>query len=1047
MMKLFNNQSISCLIKILLFMLNAYSRMYAQGGHEYNMEYFNKNHELSQNYIMDIHQDRTGFLWIATRDGLNRYDGYNVRTFRFSNKDTNSICGNFIECIYEDSNGNLWFGTYEGFSRYNPLTEEFTNYTNDLTDSISIRNKSVNEIIEDDYGIIWLGTSKGLYTFDPVTNIYRSYLPDAEDPNSIPFEQCEILFKDDDGDIWVSPEEDFISYYDRENDNFINITSREYSFLHSTFSTFVDGGKNYIYINTSQQNVYRMHKKDRTLSDVSGALSLKNRNCFLTRCSNGQLYLVDGNNISEVKFDPFIKKTVIGDDYKYPVSFSFTFIEKTRDGIIWAGTNGQGLYKFIPRLTKFRTIKYSNRGEHKLSVKSIRAICLDSDDNLWIGGYTTLNVIPNFKEQLKNRKASDLEIFNIDIFNSMNVYSIIEDPFDKDILWIGIEFYSLYKYNKKTGKTVKAEELPGIKNVLTGNRFYELIIDNKKKLWVGTNTGLFCIDLKSKKVTPYYNSEDNPNSISKGNAWTLMEDSSGLIWLGTNLGGVSVIDPETGDIKRFESVEGDSSTLSSNYVQVIHEDRNNNIWIGTQSGLSFYNRNSNSFTNFTDKDGLANDCIYSVLEDNESNLWLSTNKGIIEHDVINNIFNNYDVTYGLQNNEFNRAAYFKDNDGIIYFGGISGITFFNPEEIKQNEYVPNFGIVNFQKFNTDVKPEKSITFAGQMDLQYNDYSFSFEFTSFDFSYPEKNMFSYKMEGFDKDWITTSADKRFAVYTSVEPGNYIFRLKASNSDGVWNENSKSINVNIAPPYWETWWFRISSLLIVAGIMFLLYRSRINRLREEKNIQQDLTKKLINNQEDERKYISAELHDGLGQSLLIVKNNLVLAKRDKNYEEQIEDSIGILSKSISEVSNISHVLHPSELDQLGLVLAVGEMVDRIERASDLKIDCDINPVEELFPKENQITIFRVIQEALNNILKHAGASKVDIYTIAEDNEIRLHIKDNGIGFNASKKKTKGDRPHFGLAGMKERTRMLDGKLKIISEKGEGTEIIITFNKIPR
>lgn len=1013
------------------------------------MDCFTDEDGLSNNLIRDIHQDKIGYLWIATSDGLNRYDGYNFKTFRNNRTDSNSICGNQISSIFEDSNGDLWFGTYNGFCKFDLSTEQFTNYQGVLNDTLSLNNYKINSISEDKFGNIWLATSKGLYNFNPATNKYTEFLPDSANASCIHFDRVRTLFNDKDGDIWIGSFGCGVSYYDSDNNRFINFNSEDYPFLkNKTITSFYDDGAGNIYVSAMLEVSFKIDKKSMNLVDLSDTDIINSVYGYFYESPDKKVYVINDRNIGIFEPGQMKRTDFIDEEYKYPKSFGFQAATKTKEGVIWVGSNGYGLYKFTPKNKQFNTIKYDINKKNRLTINSMRAIFLDSDGNLWLGGYTKLNVIYNFKELAQNTKPGKLDIIEIEKFNGKNVFSIIEDPKDKDILWIGTEFNGLFQYNKKKLVVERLDKKPGFEEHIEGNIFSMFIKDKYNNLWMATNKELLKINTITNQVKRYSYNKDNLNSIDKGEIFVLHEDSNGFIWIGTFTSGISILNPMTDEITRLKNNINVENSLSNNLVISIHEDKKNNVWIGTKSGLNKYSPDSKTFEIYTVDNDLVNDCINAIFEDEFGNIWLSCNKGLSKLNPETKTIQNFDVSYGLQSNSFNSIAYFSDDTGRLYFGGINGITYFNPAKIQDNNHIPNVAITNFQKFNKNVQLDKSLSFTDQLDLSYKDYVFSFEFTAFDFTFPGKNKYAYIMEGFEPEWNYTNADKRFATYTNLDAGEYTFKVKATNNDGIWNETGKSLKVVIAHPYWETWWFRLFTSSVLLGIVFQLYRSRVNWLKREKTMQQKLTEKLIEKQEEERERIAGELHDSIGQDLLIAKNKLFLIPNKNSKDRVFDDISDSLSVAIDGISRISHNLHPLELEELGFTMTLSAMVERVSNSTLIKFKLnsdDIDDIDELINEKKQINLFRIIQEAVNNIIKHSLATTANISIVNDNTQIVIKITDDGVGFDVNDFGIDSQRPHFGLSGMKERVKLLDGKLNISSKPNEGTEIILLINKL--
>lgn len=999
------------------------------------------NDGLSQNSALAIIQDRKGFIWIGTKDGLNRFDGINFKIYR-CRQDKNSLVNNHIKCLYQDSRGNIWIGTYGGLNRFNPETEQFATYQkNDSTDLCS---NLITTILEDSHKNIWIGTNNGL---NKISN-YANATPNGKNEligvssGGEPFKVLDkkvitCLYEDDKKNIWVGTQTNGFyrlaeegrtikklpinpTHSKREMTYFISSITK-YSNDEMLVGTFGQGVLTFD-IQKGKFSRYNLHSNEPS-SVYNYVVEIKNTNdgCYIL--TNRRLYKITKS-----------KTVTLWQNHIVTAPNAFLI---DNSGIIWIGSDGGGIVKLEPFRKKFNTFTKEIYSQNGFSFSSIRAI-LKINGNLFIGGYTGLL-------EAKNYSLDKPPVWkSVEAFKGRNVYSMAQDPVDRDIFWVGTEGNGLFKYSIKTSVCKNYTNKAGAKNYFLSNTIYDILACRNNDIYFATGSGAARYNPQNKSFTNFVYKPHNPNTINTGNVIALCEDNFGNIWMGTNQSGISIYNPNKNSFIRFESrnAKNDSCSLSNNRVNIIFEDSKKNIWIGTAGGLNKYSSKKNNFTVYRTNNGLPNDCIYGILEDQKGFLWLSTNKGLSKFNPGDATFVNYDYSSGLQSNEFNTAAYYKDSNGEMFFGGIKGFTSFYPEEIIQNFYAPPVIISNFKKFNQPAKLEKLISYVDKIILPYNDYFFSFDFLMPEYVNPLRHKFAYKLSGLDERWITLTNGERTAAFTAVPPGEYNLIVKGANSDGIWSSKETLLKIIIEPALWDTWWFRFLAVSFLCLIVGSLYSSRVNRLKQEKKIQTDLTNKLINSQEDERKNISAELHDDLGQNLLVVKNRLMLAERDKNFEENIHDVMKILDNSIQDVSDISHLLHPSELEELGLSLAIESMIYRIKSASNLKIINNLFSLDEYFAAEEKINVFRIIQEALNNILKHAHAKEVIISCDVKKRNLSIYITDNGKGFILPNQTENKMHPHIGLKGMKERALLLRGSLAVSSSSTKGTTIKIEF-----
>ncbi|MEZ4691595.1 MAG: triple tyrosine motif-containing protein [Ignavibacteria bacterium] len=502
-------------------------------------------------------------------------------------------------------------------------------------------------------------------------------------------------------------------------------------------------------------------------------------------------------------------------------------------------------------------------------------------------------------------------------------------------------------------------------------------------------------------------------------------------------------------IRNFK--EGNTKSLSNNNVISLLKDSSGNIWAGTTGGLNRFDKTNKTFKRYTLKDGLPNDMIYKLLEDNEKNIWISTNFGLSKFDPKSETFKNYDARDGFQGNSYFHLCGLKLKSGELAFGGGNGFDIFNPEDLSDNQIKPNVVLTDFLLFNKTVPISengsvlnKSISLEKEIGLSYKDSVFSFEFVSLDFTVPGKNLYAYKMTGFDKDWVY-SGNNNQATYTNLDPGEYIFRVKGSNNDGIWNEEGVSLKIKIKPPFWKTLWFKGMGMMAVAGTAASFYNNKLKKIEKEQKAQTEFTKRLLEVQENDRKRISAELHDSIGSDLLISKNKLQMSLKNPEITESVGKNINEVSKIITDtlkdVREISYSLHPYQIERLGLSKAIQSISDRAAGSTGISFIFNSDKIDKLLKSDVEISLYRIVQECINNIIKHSKADSVIVNISRSENELSVLISDNGVGFSLAKVKSNSSGHGFGLKGISERIRLFNGKLEVNSSAENGTEVKIT------
>jgi PAS domain S-box-containing protein len=811
-----------------------------------HFEQISSEQGLSQNTVFTICQDKKGFLWLGTEEGLNRYDGYDIKIYKHKTDDPHSLIDNKVWAVYEDHLGALWIGTPGGLDRFDRKTEKFIHlisnkirsiyedrdgvlwlgsynaglisldrerknfkyYTNTTSQLSGLNDKSVRTIYEDKSGLLWIGAEKhGLYKFDRDKEIFTHYLHMPTNPQSLSHNSVKAIFEDSRGVLWIGTE-DGLNRMDRQKGVFIHYksNSRSHNSLsHDYVLSIFEDDAGILWFGTygGGLNRYDLEKKiflcDQYRADIPGSLS--------------------DNNVYVIYQD--------------------------RGGILWFGTN-RGLNKYDKRKEKFSCWSAERAGSTIASNNCVWSIYKDRSGIVWFGTDSGLAQL--------DRKSGKMKLWSHDPNNpnSMShskVLAIYEDH--AGVLWIGTEGGGLNRFDrqKKTFSSYKND--PNDEYSLSHDDVFALYEDRFGTLWIGTEKGLNRLDREEDRFNRWLNDPANPRSLSNDVVSFIFEDHNGELWIGTR-GSLNRFNRADESFDSWKNIPGDPSSLSDNQINYLYEDKAGNFWIGTALGLNKFDRRGNHFTHYTTKDGLPNDKINGILEDDNGCLWLSTNYGISRFNPKEGQFRNYDIYDGLQSNEFNGNSCNRAFDGELFFGGINGFNYFDPLQIKDKLIPPPIVITDFQLFNEsanidsgrETPLEKSILETDEIELSHTDYFFAFKFAALDFTTPSKNKYEYMMEGLDKTWIKKSADNRYASYTNLDPDTYTFKVRGSNNDGIWNEKGVSIKIVINPPFWKTWWFQsivgLCCLLLIFG--FFQYRTRRLRqkLAEERKVQEILRK---------------------------------------------------------------------------------------------------------------------------------------------------------------------------------------------------------------
>ena len=797
---------------------------------------------LSQGVINSILKDRKGFMWFATKDGLNRYDGYRFISFSNEIDNPDSLVISDISALFEDRQGTLWVGTNGGgLERMEGGGERFVHYRHAGRNPESIGDDYITAIGEDQQGNLWVGTEKGLDCLLRGTGRFVHFRHNPASPDGVGGTRIQFIAGAGNGLVWVGIQKGGLDCYNPKSGRFSHYRHdpRNPGSLDSDTVTaicFAPGGEIWIGTDTGLNlldpttgKVGRFQDKSNPVGLVTGIGIDAAENIWVSTLAAG-LFCLDRSDGTFVQYksDPENPESINNNSIKT------LLIDEA--GILWLGSNGFGISKTDLERKKFVNFCHDRLNPGGLSFSSIRSIYQSRDRSLLIGGYGGLDRL--------DRKSGQWKHVSLDHVDYYSVFAICPRSDDtRDLIWVGTEGEGLLIYDP-VRQVIRPSPVPG----LVGRDIFSLYKDRAGELWIGTNLGLNHFDPRKGEYRFYGLGKEMIPELGASETYevrSLCEDKNGILWIGTSRLGIYSFDKETGRFRRFFHDANDRRSLSNNFVHSIYEDRQGRLWAGTNGGgLNLLNRPDGAFSHFTRTDGLPNNVVYGILEDDEANLWLSTNLGISRFSPVTLKFRNFDEKDGLVGNEFNSCAFFRDTwSGEMFFGAVSGVTAFIPGEIKDNPYLPSLLLTDFKIFNRSVKPgdnsvlKESISDAKAISLSYRDSMITFEFVGLHYAAPGKNLYAYKMEGFDREWNFVDAGRRFAIYTNLKPGKYIFRVKGANSDGVWNENGVSLQIRISPPFWKTWWFYLLSGVLIGMAALAAYQYRIRQLKNrEKHLSQ-------------------------------------------------------------------------------------------------------------------------------------------------------------------------------------------------------------------
>nr|WP_207422990.1 two-component regulator propeller domain-containing protein [Pedobacter sp. SYSU D00873] len=789
-------------------------------------------------------KDRSGFMWFGTQDGLNRYDGYRFTVYRNSIKNPKTLRSSNIRCVYQDNRGAIWVGTDQGLSVFDEKTETFKTYEAKADDKQSLASNNITAVYEDNKGNLWVGTEWLLHQLDRKTGKFTRFIPDNNNTSTISNHYITTIFEDSRSNVWIGTG-DGLNLWNPVRKNFkrfLNKPGNNGNNSSGFIKAIVEDKAQNLWMATNGGGLCSFSIKNHSYkyykNDLSNPESIGNDHLTaLAVSSDGILWA--GTQSSLEVFDPLTGKArhIQSDvnDITSLRNYTVNAIYADNKGLIWIATYDGGLNIYDQNISFFESLKNKANDYYNLNFNVVTSFAEERNGNIWIG--TDGGGLNYYKR--KERKFEFITSIpgNLNSISSSSVLCLSRSKKSND-LWMGSYMGGLDRINVITRKVQHITEGPG-PDQLNNQAVFAVMEDSKGNVWIGTNGGGVNVrDPKTGLIKKYkvdYNNYYGSNSVFSDYIRAFFEDSKGNIWIGS-ASGVSIYNPSA---KSFKHYDPGNSSLGKNVVLSFYQDRKGNMWVGTLAGgLNLFNPGTGKFTTFTLEDGLPNNTVNYITEDYYGYLWVSTNNGVCRLNPKTRKVVNYDVFNGLQGAEFKAGAGLRASTGEIYLGGTSGCNIINPSQIRFNKNIPPVVISNFQIFNKTVLPGEEnspllrpIYETKEITLSYHQNIFSFEVSALDFSNPSKNLYAYRLEGFDKAWNYLNNHRKIH-YTNLDPGNYTLHVRAANSDGVWNNKGVKLKIIITPPFWLTWWFRAAVILFLILSVYSFFRYRLATIKKQK-----------------------------------------------------------------------------------------------------------------------------------------------------------------------------------------------------------------------
>lgn len=1058
---------------VILFSISSESR-----GQVIRFTVLTSHDGLLSNTVNAIIKDRCGFLWFATTDGIDRFDGMQHKTYRFDPADKSGYGSKEVTSMYEDAAGQLWVGTLGGgLYFFDRSRDQFQNYAESTTYK-HLANSYIKTIYSDKYGRLWVGSVGGLCVLDPKTR--KEIFYQANDDKSAKLQGTIVLciFRDSQQRMWVGSDRG-LYLYDEKSNSFIAFRHKNNDPLSITDDRIntITEYKGRLWIGTNNglsslspdlktfRNFRYSPKDDRTLSgNLIYSVAAGGNNIWVG--AEGGLNIIDpvSGRISRYNHD---------DRDKYSVSSkSIRCIYNDREGIFWLGTYQGGVDKYDRNLTLFNSKRNNAYDPAGLNAPFVSSFAENKDGDIFVGtdggGLNLFHIKSGLFTHVPIKAKEKINSAGLPILTMMLDHN--------QQLWIGTFQDGLFVYNTKTGQCNQLNA--GKDNAhINHNEIFSLKEDQKGKIWIGTNGGgVNVYDPATKTFLKYVSapaSADERQMPVNDFIRALEEDHEGNIWIGTYGSGIAILNPVT---QKFRVYNSKNTGMAIDRTCSLLEDHNGNMWIATAGdGFYCFNSSQNKFVNYSATDELPDGVVHKMLEDQSGNIWLSTGKGICKFSPASKKFTHYSTYNGLQNDAFIDGSGLRSSKGLLFFGGSDGFNYIDPtEEVKRNNNIPPVFLTNLKINNSTVLPgehsalKQDIAVAKQIDLDYKQ-NFSISYSGVNFTLPQQNKYAYILKPFNKSWNYVGSATT-AYYTNLDPGEYVFIVRACNNDGVWNNTGAQIRIVIHPPLWMTWYAYLLYALMFAGALLLIRYRGIKKLKARLALDQE-------RREAER------LHELDMLKIKFLTNlshefrtpiSLIMAPADKllaeHKDEQTTGQLAVIKRNARRLLNLVNQLldfRKLEEEELRLNLGEGEIFsfisDVVDSFHDLSesrgIAFNFNmPTEKLFVRFDHDKIERILFNILSNAFKFTlpgGTVSVDISqhpaSLSDKTVLEFTISDTGIGIDPDKHHLIFSRFYqtadanigrinpgsgIGLSITKEFVEMHGGTISVESEPGKGS-----------
>ncbi|MFO7615544.1 MAG: two-component regulator propeller domain-containing protein [Bacteroidales bacterium] len=980
---------------------------------------------LSQNSIHSLMQDSKGFMWIGTWDGLNFYDGYEFIVYNSESGLSNTT----INALLEDVEKNIWIGTENGLNRLNRRTGRIDQWLHQPGNRNSLCNNTILDLYQDDRGCLWISTSFGLSCYDIDLDVFSTYNFFESGLDSLLTNWISRVIQDSLGMIWIATRNGIHCYnpdlrsfqaykLDRNRSkgkpspgNIVNDIQSD------SLGNIWAATRNGIYVIQPGKGV-TTHLKAGNQSEK--ALSDNHVNCLLVT-AGGEVWIgtVDGLDVYNPERQS-IRHFFAGGSTTSLSNNDVMSLHQDHSGTVWVGTYS-GLNKADQSPSRFTHYFHDPFNPYSLSDNIVYSILEDENGLVWIGTFGGLNMFDRDNERfsvLRHDPANPASL------SSDKIRCIALDSLGD--LWVGTEKHGLNRLDRKSGRITRYQHDPGNDNSINSDEIFSLYVDRAGRVWVGTGNGIWLIDPSAGSFDRLEKTPLAPVFSNDMVVWAVTEDRFGNYWLGTTRG-LKKLSGSLAPLAEYRYNPVSQEGIRSNWVFSIHEDSRGLLWIGTMGGgLARFDPVSETFKVFTEEHGLPNNVVYATLEDHENNLWISTNRGLSKFCKQTQTFVNYDTRDGIQGNEFNAGAYYQNEKGEIYFGGMNGFNVFHPKDIVKNNIPPRMVLTGFSVLNEVIDSELE---GGEIfRLKHTENFFSITFSALDYTNPMKNAYRYRLENYDENWIYTDARRRMADYRKVNPGTYRFVVTGSNNDGVWNMEGVSLTVIVYSPWWQTWIFRLTVILLAIALLWSIIYFRIKAIKRKHEVE----KKMLGIEKQvfelEQKALQLQMNPHFVFNSLNAIQNFVLANNtDKavNYLAKFSH----LMRMILANSTVAYISLKDELQAITYYMDLEKLRFDDKFDYEIKIDTDIDPGFILIPP-------MLLQPYIENAIIHGfvnsprpGRLEITLKLLSPGS-LNCVITDNGIG----REKATEIRAQSGIKRQPRGMIITQERLEILNKQGQ-------------